>query len=283
MKFIILGDSKGKENGINKKVLNRLLKSSKNFIHSPNFIVICGDSISGDKNPENLNSQFKSFKEIINKYYPNIQLIPVIGNHEVNTTPKDDKYEKIFKSFYSDMIPDNNCLENYNKTVYYLEFSNIKIIVLNSFHYGEIQKISDETISWLKHITSNCDKKKLLFLHSPLFPTGAHLGHCLDLYSDSRDELLKAIEECNIDAVFCGHEHNYSRRLINTNNTNKDLYQIITGGGGETLKDKYKSKSGVIIPPIAEYHYLIGDSYGDYIKITAVNIKNKILDQFIIE
>ena len=39
----------------------------------------------------------------------------------------------------------------------------------------------------------------------------------------------------------------------------------------------------VIVAPIAEYHYLVADSYDDYIKITAINIKGKILDQFIIE
>ena len=42
MKFIIFGDSKGKDNGINKKVLNSLLKSSKKYAPSPDFIVICG-------------------------------------------------------------------------------------------------------------------------------------------------------------------------------------------------------------------------------------------------
>ena len=48
-------------------------------------------------------------------------------------------------------------------------------------------------------------------------------------------------------------------------------------------KAKYKSKKDVIVAPIAEYHYLVADSYDDYIKITAINIKGKILDQFIIE
>ena len=181
------------------------------------------------------------------------------------------------------MIPESNCLVEYNKTVYFLDFSNIRIIVLNSFHYGEIQKVSEIVLNWLKEITADCTKKKLLFIHSPLFPTGAHLGHCLDLYTANRDDLLVTIEECSIDAVFCGHEHNYSRRLINKTDNLKDLYQIITGGGGEKLRDKYKSKKDVIVAPIAEYHYLVADSYDDYIKITAINIKGKILDQFIIE
>lgn len=48
----------------------------------------------------------------------------------------------------------------------------------------------------------------------------------------------------------------------------------------KNLGDKYKSKKGVIVAPIAEYHYLIADSYDDYIKITSINIKGKILDQF---
>lgn len=283
MKFIIFGDSKGKDNGINKKVLNNLLKSSKKYAPSPDFIVICGDSIAGSKDTGLLKLQLEDFNSIINKHYPNIQLLPVIGNHEVNINPIDDRFEKAFASIYDNMIPESNCLAEYNKTVYFLDFSNIRIIVLNSFHYGEIQKVSQTTLNWLRKISSDCHKKKLLFIHSPLFPTGAHLGHCLDLYTTDRDDLLVAIEECHIDAVFCGHEHNYSRRLINKTDNLKDLYQIVTGGGGEKLRDKYKSKDGVIVAPIAEYHYLVADSYDDYIKITAINIKGKILDQFIIE
>ena len=283
MKFIIFGDSKGKDNGINKKVLNSLLKSSKKYAPSPDFIVICGDSIAGSKDPKLLKLQLEDFNSIINKHYPSAHILPVIGNHEVNINPTDDRFEKIFASIYDNMIPESNCLVEYNKTVYFLDFSNIRIIVLNSFHYGEIQKVSEIVLNWLKEITADCTKKKLLFIHSPLFPTGAHLGHCLDLYTANRDDLLVTIEECSIDAVFCGHEHNYSRRLINKTDNLKDLYQIITGGAGEKLRDKYKSKKDVIVAPIAEYHYLVADSYDDYIKITAINIKCKILDQFIIE
>ena len=283
MKFIIFGDTKGKDNGINKKVLNNLLKSSKKYAPSPDFIVICGDSIAGSKDTNILKLQLEDFNSTINKHYPNTQLLPVIGDNEVNTNPTDNRFEKIFASIYDNMIPESNYLKEYNKTIYFLDFSNIRIIVLNSFHYGEIQKVSERVLHWLKEITTDCNKKKLLFIHSPLFPTGAHLGDCLDLYAADRDNLLLTIEECNIDAVFCGHEHNYSRRLINKTNNLKDLYQIITGGGGEKLRDKYKSKKGVIVAPIAEYHYLIADSYDDYIKITSINIKGKILNQFIIE
>lgn len=180
------------------------------------------------------------------------------------------------------MIPNDNCLEGYNKTVYYFDTDTTKFIVLNSFHYGELHKISKVQLNWLEKITSNCNKKKLLFVHSPAFPTGAHLGHCLDLYPHYRDSFCNTIKKCNIDIIFCGHEHNYSRRIINSDSNNDGIYQVITGGGGEKLRDKYKSKDNVIVPPIALYHFLIVDINEDLIKVSALTLKGKEIDTFTI-
>ena len=83
MNFIIFCDTKGKDNGINKKVLNNLLKSSKKYAPSPDFIVICGDSIAGSKDTNILKLQLEDFNSTINKHYPNTQLLPVIGDNEV--------------------------------------------------------------------------------------------------------------------------------------------------------------------------------------------------------
>lgn len=283
MRFIVFGDSKGKDKGINKKVLNSLMKSICSLSPSPEFIVVCGDSVAGGEKEEILNNQLNDFKSIINKYHYNKPIIPVVGNHEVNIVPEDDRYEKVFSDFYSNTIPKENCLKNYHRTVYYIDFQYTRLIILNSFHHGQLHKVSKDQLNWLEEISINCNKNKLLFVHSPLFPTGAHLGHCLDLYPDDRDALLKTIEKCNIDIVFCGHEHNYSRRLICTNSNDNGIYQIISGGGGEKLRDKYKSKNNVIVAPIPVFHFLIIDINNDSIKVSAITSKGKEIDTFTID
>jgi 3',5'-cyclic-AMP phosphodiesterase len=47
MKFLILSYSKGKENGINKKILIKLLDESCKLAPKADFIVLGGDNIAG--------------------------------------------------------------------------------------------------------------------------------------------------------------------------------------------------------------------------------------------
>ena len=205
-------------------------------------------------------------------------LIPVIGNHEVNINPIDDTFEKLFIKCYADLKV-TDYLEGYNKTAYYIDFNDYRLIFLNSFHHGEIHKITNNQLKWFENACSENNKRKLVFVHSPAFPTGAHLGHCLDLYPECRDSFWSIVDKYEIKIVFSSHEHNYSRRIISGKS---NVNQIISGGGGEKLKSKYHSKNGVIVPPIAIYHFVVVDLNPKSIKVSAINIKGKILDKFII-
>ncbi len=279
MRFLILSDSKGKENGINKKILSKLLNESCKLMPNAECIVLCGDSVAGSKMENLLADQLQDLRNLIEKYYYGTALIPVIGNHEVNNEPEDDRYEKTFNLIYNDMLP-NTCLDGYNKTVFYVDYKDVRFIILNSFHFREINKIVKKQLSWFKEAASADIKNKIVFVHSPAFPTGAHYGHCLDLYPEDRDAFWKIVHDCNIDIVFSGHEHNYSRRIIGHE---KGIYQIITGGSGEKLRDKFKDKKGIVIAPIAEYHFIIVDVISSGIEVSAINSKGKLLDKFKID
>lgn len=279
MRFLIFSDSKGKANGINKEILEKLLKQSCKLVPEPDCIVLGGDNIAGSKLENELVCQFQALINLIKKYYSEIPLIPVIGNHEVNNEPIDDKYEKIFSRIYNDMLP-NTCLDDYNKTVFYVDCKDVRLIVLNSFHFNELHKIEGTQLSWFEKAASADIKNKIVFVHSPAFPTGAHYGHCLDLYPEQRNAFWKIVENSNIDIVFSGHEHNYSRRIIKSE---KCVYQIITGGSGEKLRDKFKDKKGIVVAPIAKYHFVIVDVIENGIEVSAISYKGKLLDTFKIE
>jgi len=279
MRFIILSDSKGKENGINKKVLTNILKETCKLSPKPEYIVLCGDNVAGSNMKEKVADQIQGLRSLIDKYHHGISLIPVVGNHEVNNDPIDDSYEKIFSRVYGDMLPDTY-LEGYNRTVYYLDHAVTRFIILNAFHFNEIHQIVKKQLSWFEEVASADIKNKIVFIHSPAFPTGAHLGHCLDLYPEARDAFWNIVQDCNIDIVFSGHEHNYTRRKIGHK---KSIYQVITGGSGEKLRDKFKDKAGVIISPIAKYHFVMVDVDSEGIKVSAISSKGKTLDRFKID
>lgn len=279
MRFLILSDSKGKENGINKKILIKLLNESCKLTPNADFIVLGGDNVAGSNMENVLTDQLQTLRDLIEKYYAGISLIPVVGNHEVNNEPNDDRYEKIFSRIYNDMLP-NTYLDGYNKTVFYVDYEDVRFIILNAFHFNEINKISKKQLSWFKEVASEDIKNKFVFVHSPAFPTGAHYGHCLDLYPQHRDAFWKIVHDCNIDIVFSGHEHNYSRRKIEYE---KGTYQVITGGSGETLRDKFKDKKGILIAPIAKYHFVVVDVLTNSIEVSAISSKGNLLDKFKID
>jgi predicted phosphodiesterase len=279
MRFIILSDSKGKENGINKKVLIKILSKTCKLSPRPEYIVLCGDSVAGSSIEEEVADQLQNLRSLIEKYHYGIPLIPVVGNHEVNNEPKDDSYEKIFSRIYCDMLP-NTYLDGYNRTVFYVDYADTRLIILNAFHFNETHRIAKKQLSWFEEVASTDKKNKIVFVHSPAFPTGAHLGHCLDSYPEDRDAFWKIVEDCNIDIVFSGHEHNYSRRKIDNK---KGIYQVITGGSGEKLKDKFIDKAGVIIAPLAKYHFVIVDVDSNGIKVSAISSEGILLDKFKID
>jgi 3',5'-cyclic-AMP phosphodiesterase len=279
VRFVILSDSKGKENGINKKVLTMLLKDTCRLNPEPEFIVLCGDNVAGSSDEKVLTAQLQDLRALIEKYLCGKPLIPVVGNHEVDNEPKDDRCERVFNSIYGDMLPDT-CLDGYNQTVFYVDYGDTRLIVLNAFHFGETHRIIGKQLSWFDEVASKDIRNKLVFVHSPAFPTGAHFTHCLDSYPEERDAFWRIVEKCNVDIVFSGHEHNYSRRKVGYE---KSIYQVITGGSGEKLRDNYKDKKGVAVGPIAKYHYVVVDVDPDGIKVAAISSEGKLLDRFIID
>jgi 3',5'-cyclic-AMP phosphodiesterase len=172
------------------------------------------------------------------------------------------------------MLP-NTYVDGYSKTVFYVDYEDVRLIILNAFHFNEINKIEKRQLSWFKEVASVDIKNKIVFVHSPAFPTGAHYGHCLDLYPQNRDAFWRIVHDCNIDLVFSDHEHNYSRRKIEYG---KGIYQVITGSSGEKLRDKFKDKKGIVIAPIAKVDVLTNG-----IEVSAISSKGKLLDKFKID
>lgn len=284
MRLIVLGDSKGKKNGVNEEVLRKLLKQIKALNPQPDYIIHLGDLTAGSDNRIKLRSLFEGFRNIFAAMNIKNTIIPVFGNHEGGENPRDYSSELVFRETFNDFLPDGE-LEGYNSTVYYKDLDNTRLVVLNSCHFHEENKITGEQLIWFRNALAVKRDFKIVFVHIPPYPTGAHYGTSLDLYPEYRNEFWSVVDENRVDIVLAGHEHNYSRRIINDNFStdrfkfNNQIYQIISGGGGEKLRDKYKSKTGVKIPPIAKYHFIVIDILDKTLVLKARDSEGKIIDE----
>lgn len=285
LRFVVFGDSKGNKNGVNEKVLNKILKQIKKLSPSADYIVHLGDMTAGSDELIKLRGMLWNFKNKFIDMGIGSIILPVFGNHEEGENPKNTASEAVFGEVFENFPADCE-LEGYNRTVYFKDVDNVRLIALNSCHFQEENRISGKQLKWLENSLTVNRHFKIVFVHIPPYPTGAHYGTSMDLYPEIRDEFWSIIDENNVDIVFSGHEHNYSRRVINEGLSTERykyknrIYQIISGGGGEKLRDKYRSNAGVVVPPIAKNHFVVADILNEKLTLAAYDIIGNIIDKF---
>ncbi len=285
VRFVVLADSRGLDHGVNSEIVRKILGEVKQLSPQPEFAIMPGDLTDGSKTYEGVKSQLSYFKELITEYYPIEFYYPGIGNHEMRAGKNG---EKAFLETFSEF--DAQFLKGYHRTGYYFDVGDARLFMLNSDHTGELHKITGKQLDWVK---ANIDSKKsrnFFFLHEPPYPTGAEEGNSLDKHREARDIFWKFADTTTGAIVFCGHEHNYSRRLIDKSFNEKigkksyrfsnQVYQIISGGFGAPLYPQYTNKKNIVIPPAPRYHFTIVDMDRSGVNIQAVDIDGNIIDTF---
>lgn len=287
LRFIVLADSRGSDKGVNSTIVKKIMQEIKKLSPQPKFIIMPGDLVGGNKGYSGVKEQLNYFKKIVTEYYPEQFYYPGVGNHEMIAGKNGEKaFEETFSKFYA------NFLDGYDKTSYFFDVGDTRIFMLNSNHPGEEHKITGKQLVWLKHNIDKSKRNNIFLLHEPPYPTGAELGNSLDKYTSARDDFWKVVDSSNNPIVFCGHEHNYSRRLVNNafsekvNGTsyifNKSVFQIISGGFGAPLYKQYTSKKNMVVAPVPAYHFTIVDVDKTEVKIQATGLDGKIIDSFLI-
>lgn len=285
IRFVVMADSRGSDNGVNSKVLNRILQQIKKLPLQPEFIVIPGDLISGTLSFAGVKNELTYFKNIVTKYYSVDKFYPGIGNHEIAYGVNGEKaFGEVFVEFKAIFM------KGYNRSVYYFDKGGSRFFMLNSDHPGNISTISLAQQKWIKNNMSASSKHNIFFFHEPAYPTGPHVGSSLDSNTFLRDSLWKIIDQSNSPIVFCGHEHFYTRRHINSDfneiiksenfSFNKNVYQVTVGSCGAPLYSGFTSKKDVDVPPISQYHFAVVDINVKSINALVYNIDGRVIDSF---
>lgn len=284
-RFAVMADCRGSDRGINTQSIKKTLECIKGLKPQPDFAIMAGDLVGGANTYAAEKEQMTYFKGIITQYYPISFFYPGFGNHESTAgTAGETAFKDVFSEFQA------NFLGGYNKTVYYFDKGGTRFYMLNSNHPGESHQISDMQLNWIKNNADTDIKYNFYFFHEPAYPTGAHVGNSLDVNRLQRDKLWNIIDKSLNPMAFCGHEHNYTRRHINSDfdeSVNgqtfyftKQVYQVTAGSFGAPLYTTYTSTKDVDVPPIVQYHFAIVDVYNNSVEVTVYNLKNEIIDHF---
>ncbi|MGE5628261.1 MAG: metallophosphoesterase [Solirubrobacterales bacterium] len=287
LRFVVMADSRGQIEGtINMEAVKKTLAELKKLSPQPSFAIIPGDLAYCKNTYNDTKAELLSFKKLITEYYPIDFYYPGFGNHEAAAGALGEKaFGEVFSEFNA------NFLNGYNRTVYYFDKNDLRFYMLNTNNPGEDHTISDIQLNWEKNNTNYTKIHNFYFFHEPAYPTGSHVGSSLDANKLQRDKLWKVIDASINPMVFCGHEHIYTRRHINSDfnetiegevfNYNKTIYQVTTGTFGAPIASQiYADTKDVDVTPEYEYHYTVVDVMGSHVQVTVFNLDGGIIDQF---
>lgn len=228
--FIVVGDSRGSDNGVNTKILSEV--SAQIVSVDPDFVLFPGDLVNGNKDSEKLHSQLTTWQTTMQPVYDaKIAVFPVRGNHDLGSK-KDSSglnvWNKIFSGPYS--LPGNGPQAEKNLT-YSVTHKNAFIAALDQ--YSMKDQHNDQ--AWLdSQFAANTAPHIFVMGHEPAF--AVKHKDCLDDYPNKRNEFLESITLAGGRTYFCGHDHMYDHiSADNDKDPANDIHQFIVGTAGAPL------------------------------------------------
>lgn len=274
-RFVVMGDSRGQwGDAVNEATLRKLLEQLKKRKPQPNFVLFTGDQIKGS----NVDLELAQWKEIVDDYFPLQQYYPTLGNHEND--------EKLFSKHFPHLPKDQ--LPGYQRTVYSFDYQNARFIVLNSNRMDDKDRyiVDVEQRNYLENkLKGSHQAYHFVMLHVPAYPSSVHYGKSLDAKPAERDAFWGLLDRYKVSAVFVGHEHNYSRRAVDSSFSSQfqnQVYQLTVGGAGAPLYAKVKDRKNIISGPKAVYHYMVVDVNAGQAEFKVYDIDNNQIDHFLV-
>lgn len=232
--FITFADVQaGNEENFNKGA--RVVAQAFKTMPTAEFMVGLGD-FTDDSTNEEWNWYDSSMKDI----NLNTTLAPVAGNHDGLGVW--DWFNNMFNLDTSESV------QTLNGVNYSFDYGNIHFAVVNT---NDLLSISLSQLIWLKNDMNSTDKDwKIVLMHKSPYSLGKDAKWPDALYLQR--SLATVVEQCDVDLVLSGHDHQYIRtKPIKSNNVNEDgTVYILSGTAGAK---RYE------VRPFLENHFLKTD------------------------
>jgi len=195
-RFIYLGDAQNKVYSH----FSRVIRAA--YAHAPDaaFVLHVGDLINHADNDYEWEEWFRAGSFI----HATIPTIALPGNHEYNKNKQG--FKESFSQYWQPQFNyhQNGPLDTLQDQAYFIDYQQIRLIVLNSNTYWE------EQAQWLDQVLQNSKKRwNILAFHHPI--RNAVVGR-------QNKEVVKywqpIIEKHEVDIVLQGHDHTYARGFL---------------------------------------------------------------------
>jgi calcineurin-like phosphoesterase family protein len=218
--------------------------------HSPHLLIFTGDLISGYTTREDdFRAQLRSWKRIYGPLWREVPVYTGMGNHESlidifdDGTQVDKEAERSAEAvFASEFVhpmngpePERPGLPPYKGNVYSFDYAGCHFTQLNSDYWyssrpqqhagNPFGRLLPGQLAWLEKdlmaARAAGARHIFVFVHEPAFPNGGHVQDSLWGGGETegvkaRDAFWRIVTQAGARAVFSGHEHNYSRTLIDS-------------------------------------------------------------------
>jgi hypothetical protein len=218
--------------------------------HSPHLLIFTGDLINGYTTREDdFRAQLRSWKRIYGPLWHEVPIYTGMGNHEslinifADSAQVDKQGEQSAEALFSSEFvhpmngpePERSGLPPYKGSVYSFDYAGCHFTQLNSDYWyssrpdehagNPFGRLLPGQLEWLEKDLMAARSAGALhifvFVHEPAFPNGGHMQDSLWGGGEAegvkvRDRFWSVVTKAGASAVFSGHEHNYSRTLIDS-------------------------------------------------------------------
>ncbi len=195
--------------------------------HNPRFVINSGDLVEDGNNAD----MWKRFFTTARPMMANTVYLPVVGNHEHNT------------SYFAGIFPWTKGVGPVADDAYSFIYGGVRMIFLNSTR--NVDKQAEWLESYLKENSEGINWT-VVTCHYPPYSSGPHGGE-----KSHQTKWVPIFEKYKVDIVFAGHDHFYERSEKN------GVQYIVTGGGGAPLYNAEVSANPYRVFSAKVYHYVL--------------------------
>lgn len=229
-RFIITGDSRGSDTGVNSVILSEI--ADEIVSRDVDLFLFAGDLITGNMGmgSSTLEEQLVHWLDIMSPVYDaGIGVYVIRGNHEDgNFFPDVSVWHDVMSGPYA--MPNNGPANEGNLTY--------SVSHKNAFIAGLDQYVNENRVNqaWLDgQLAANSNPHVFVFGHLPAFRSMPR--ECLDSYPQKRDAFWMSLKDAGARMYFCSHDHYYDHARIDDadGDAANDLHQYIIGTAGAPL------------------------------------------------
>jgi hypothetical protein len=250
VRFVVAGDSRGDNNGINATILSEIVQAT--IKEGAKFILMPGDEVSGSSTASTFQSQLTTFRNTMQPLYDaGIGVYPVRGNHDASSKTV---WDAVFSGAYA--MPGNGPSGERNVT-YSFTYGDILVIGLDEYiNGGRVNQ------AWLNaQLATNTRSHVFVFGHLPAF--SVYHPDTLASHAAERNTFWSSLAAASVRIYFAGHDHlfNHARLDDGDGNPDNDVHQFVVGTAGAPLytwNGAYGGNNGSWTPQRVYY----GSNYG---------------------